>query len=427
MPLEKTEKVIEGDAEIYVSAERKSAITKKARVFYNPAMKLNRDISVLALAEFQKLTKRKLKVADCLSASGIRGIRYALEAPEISEAILCDLNPSAIELIQKNAAHNKLGITNVELTKSAKLTTSAKAITKTGLPDSAPKIIIEHKDACAMLSEHKYEIDFVDIDPFGSPIQFLDSAARAVSNKGMLAVTATDTAPLCGTYKRACIRKYAAAPLRCAIQHEIGIRILIANIARECSKYDKGFEAFLSVSDLHYFRVFGKIKKTKSAAEENIKNIGYLNYCKNCGASELAKNPCAVLCRKCSKKVSVAGPLWIGKIFEPDFCWGVWEQYAKKSALEPKTSNAAQKKSDTRLEKILALIRQESEINALWYDIGFLSSVLKTNPPKIERVMEKLRDGGFNASRTHFSPTGIRTDAEIGDIKKAFESIGISV
>lgn len=34
--------------------------------------------------------------------------------------------------------------------------------------------------------------DAVDLDPYGSPVQFLDSAVQAVSEGGLLMVTATD-------------------------------------------------------------------------------------------------------------------------------------------------------------------------------------------------------------------------------------------
>ena len=156
-------------------------ITKKDEVFYNPKMKMNRDISVIALNVFQGTRDRDIVVGDMLSATGIRGIRYCLECKNIKSIIFNDLNPNAIKLINENITLNKI-----------------KNATVLSL------------DACEALSRYKFLIDYVDIDPFGSPIQFLDSAARAVSNKGLLGVTATDTAPLSGTYPRAALRKYGA-------------------------------------------------------------------------------------------------------------------------------------------------------------------------------------------------------------------------
>ncbi len=345
-------------------------ITKKDEVFYNPKMKMNRDISVIALNVFQETRDRDLVVGDMLSATGIRGVRYALECKNIKEIIFNDLNPNAIDLINKNILLNKLKNT-----------------------------VVLSLDVCEALSRYKFLIDFVDIDPFGSPIQFLDSAARAVSNKGLLGVTATDTAPLSGTYPRAALRKYGAVALREDIKHEVGIRILLANIARECAKYDKGFNPVLSYFHEHYFRVFGTIKKTKSSAENNIKNIGYICYCKKCGFRELTKEKIDIC--SCGEKLINAGPLWIGSIFDNDFC-----------------KNATKKAKTEESKKLLETIVEESEKNCLFYDIHYLSKIKKKAAPKTEKVIECLKKQGFFASRTHFSPTGIRTDAKAEDIIK---------
>lgn len=366
--------IIEGKAKIFAYTGRIQEISKKAAVFYNPAMKHNRDISVLALSVFAEETKRLLKVADCLSATGVRGIRYALEAKGISDVFFNDLNPEAIRLLKKNIRQNKI--------KNAH---------------------IDEKDACVFLSEHKYEMDFVDIDPFGTPMPFLDSAARAVSNKGMMAITATDTAPLSGTYPRAAMRKYGAKSMRCDMQHELGIRILIANIARECAKYDKGFIPVLSLSELHYFRVFGKILKTKSAACQSMKSTGYFIDCKKCGFRGFYPDNCTKACPNCGEKTDYAGPLWTGNIFDAEFCAKVFEK-SKASG-------------DAGLEKLLGLICTESLIGAPWYETGTLASVFHIEPPKIDGLVEKLKEARFHASRTHFSPTGVRTDAAVTRIK----------
>ena len=87
----------EGRAEIFIpKAER----IYDAPVFYNPAMTLNRDLSVLVLQVLNPKT-----VLDALSATGIRGIRYALET-NAEEIWLNDINPDAFKLIIKNLKIN---------------------------------------------------------------------------------------------------------------------------------------------------------------------------------------------------------------------------------------------------------------------------------------------------------------------------------
>ena len=65
-------KIKEGSAEIFIP--RKKKISKQLPVFYNPAMELNRDITILLLQQFPPMN-----LCDPLAASGIRSIRFAKE------------------------------------------------------------------------------------------------------------------------------------------------------------------------------------------------------------------------------------------------------------------------------------------------------------------------------------------------------------
>lgn len=64
--------------------------------------------------------------------------------------------------------------------------------------------IFQH-DASMFLRMHRGEFDVIDIDPFGTPSPFLDSAGYCSHRNSLLCVTATDTSALCGTYKEPCI------------------------------------------------------------------------------------------------------------------------------------------------------------------------------------------------------------------------------
>jgi len=171
----------------------------KAPVFYNPVMELNRDVSVLAFQAYQRLCKREISICDPLTGSGIRGIRFAAEIQGIKKVVISDINERSFKLALHNVHLNKL----------------------------EDRITVQHKDANCLLSCHgapHRRFDIVDVDPFGSPVPYLDSAVRALRNKGLLAVTATDLAPLCGIHAKACIRKYGGKPLRTEYCHELGLR-----------------------------------------------------------------------------------------------------------------------------------------------------------------------------------------------------------
>ena len=63
--------------------------------------------------------------------------------------------------------------------------------------------------------------DVIDLDPYGSPAEFLDGAVQSVSDGGMLAVTCTDMAVLCGNHSEACYAKYGCMPLKGKFCHEM--------------------------------------------------------------------------------------------------------------------------------------------------------------------------------------------------------------
>ena len=66
------------NVEVPVPDEDSSFPPSSVAVFYNPAMKTNRDVAVAAIACFSK-NDPQYSYLDALSASGIRGLRIAKE------------------------------------------------------------------------------------------------------------------------------------------------------------------------------------------------------------------------------------------------------------------------------------------------------------------------------------------------------------
>ncbi len=86
----------------------------------------------------------------------------------------------------------------------------------------------------------KETFDYIDLDPFGTPVPYLHAAFHGLRRNGILAITATDTAPLAGTHAKKCLRRYQARPCRCVFGHEVGLRILIGYVARQAAMFDRG-------------------------------------------------------------------------------------------------------------------------------------------------------------------------------------------
>lgn len=70
--------------------------------------------------------------------------------------------------------------------------------------------------------------DAIDLDPYGCPSRFLDSAVQAVRDGGLLLVTCTDMAVLAGNSPETCYVKYGAVSLRSPACHEMVSRNSLA-------------------------------------------------------------------------------------------------------------------------------------------------------------------------------------------------------
>ena len=83
-------KITEGEAVVTIFEQK--IVSKDLPVFYNPLMKLNRDISILLL---NALDKQDITIADPLAGSGVRAIRFLKELNKdiIRELHINDYSP----------------------------------------------------------------------------------------------------------------------------------------------------------------------------------------------------------------------------------------------------------------------------------------------------------------------------------------------
>ena len=270
-------------------------------------------------------------------------------------------------------------------------------------------ITISQQDASIFLRLNRGNFDVIDIDPFGTPSPFLDSAGYCARRESLLCVTATDTSALCGTYKEPCIRKYNSKPYKSEYCHETGIRILVGFCALTLSKYAKSIEVLLSHSTEHYMRLYLKVKKGSKRSDESLKNIGYISHCKECLYRE-TNNGLATsipdICPECGEKLIQAGPLWLGEIQNKEFISKMIDESENKKL---NTKN--------QLLKLLNACLIEADSPATFYDVHSICRYLKISAPKLDLIFDEIRKNGFEAEKTHFSPIGIKTDASINDIK----------
>ncbi len=357
----------------------------KAPVFYNPTMELNRDLAVLALQAYQKTLEREVSVCEPLTGCGLRGVRFAVEVEGVRRVVVNDINPKAAKLASFNAELNKVG----------------------------DRVVIANEDANLFLSKHaapRKRFNYVDVDPFGSPVPYLDAALRALRSGGLIALTATDMAPLCGVHPRACLRKYGGMPLRTEYCHELAVRLLVGCLVMMAAKHDVGFEVLFSHSVDHYVRAYATVKYGARRADKSVQLMGYILHCFSCFHRETSLgtiSPLKHVCPECKAKLSVAGPLWLGKIADKNFC-----------SLMEKEAEGRSLRQEKRLLKVISLVKNEAEAPVTYYTVDKICDKLNLPIPALKKVMERVRKEGFQAAPTHFNSRGFRTDAPANVIKE---------
>ncbi len=343
-------KIKEGETEVLVPEHEKGPGPKctDAPIFYNPAMEINRDTSISFL---KAVGCRDMKILDGMAATGVRGIRIANEL-NTEKVVLTDISKESVDLIRKNAEYLDIEVYN------------------------------ESVESHLLVNRYRY--DYVDIDPFGTPVPYLPTALRYIRQNGIIAVSATDTSVLCGTYPKKCKRIYSASPSNNWCRHENGLRILIGHIVREAARYDRGVIPLLSYYDGHHFRTYLRIKSGAGKANDALDKIKTYRF------SEIEWHV-----------GGETGPLWNGRITSQKIV----------DSMEP---------LGTLTEDTLELWKNEAEMPPFFYDTSVVGKHLKISPPPLKEVITVIRSAGYKATRTHFSPTAFKTDATTEVVLKAF-------
>jgi len=378
IPNKSFEEIIEGKTKMIVP---KKSITEKAPpkkpAFFNPKAKLNRDFSIIAYATFLKKFQGPKIFLEGLSGIGARGLRVANEL-KVENIVINDLNPTALKVAEYSANLNDLE--NIEFSE---------------------------KEVCRFFSNYSKKGErgsIVDIDPFGSPAAFFDCGIRATMHGGILSTAATDLQVLNGLFQGACKRKYGGIPVRAEYGNEIAIRLILGCLRTVAARLGVKVIPLFVESDMHYYRTYVRVLNRSDQQE----NIGYILHCKNCGHRKISLGQ-EQECELCKLKISIAGPLWIGKIFDKEFIQNMLLEIPNLEV-------------DKVCEKTLHKCLAESEMPGTYFTLDEVASKMKASPPKLENAILNLQKNNFTASPTSFSPTGFRTDAKINEIIKIFQT-----
>ncbi|MBT4059301.1 MAG: hypothetical protein HOE69_03235 [Euryarchaeota archaeon] len=411
---------IEGRTEIHLpnnlsGGEANNAgpgVKGEREVFHNHAMAGNRTRSVLLMAhemsEGSLNGEKPVRMLDSLAATGVRSHRLCHELPTKLAARLqlycCDMNDVAIEWLEANHRANP------------------------------PAAIGEFKPVCGDARQVALSRgwQWVDIDPFGSPIPFLDSVMQSLARRAILEVTATDVAALTGSSPAPLMRRYGARAKLDEIAHDTGLRILLATIARCAARHDRVIEPLISTWDSHHLRVSVRVRKSLDSASNIEQHIGWRisepteQETGDDFGHEHALVPLSVPVSTLDKRIS--GPLWIGQIGDQDVMASMTEERALK--LCGPTEQMVEDESELRLRrraiaKAVRHIADEAKAihsgNLVVVD-ALASRLSLPEPPSPAKLVAAISEIGYAAAIAAYGKPAIRTDAPFAAILTALKN-----
>lgn len=385
--------VVEGKASIMVprlDPDSKAHIQRqisKAPVFYNKVQKTNRDTAVVALRVLQKDRGRGVDVCEPMTGSGVRGIRFLLETGEIRSLVLGDLSPSALDLARGNAKLN-------------------------GVSD---RVKLRELDANLLMSLHSFpkgRFDYIDVDPYGTPVFFMDTAIRAIKNHGVIALTATDMAPLCGVNPRACIRKYGGRPLQGEFCHETALRLMTAAMVRQSAINEYATTPLFTYYADHYIRGYYRLDKGARVTERQLNQIGFIKYCPSCLNRYPSMENAPEIC-VCGEEMNIGGPLWLGELSDKEYLDAMIAELDDLDYLQ-----------ESRAATFMNLVKGEQGYPVGFFDIDKVCKKVKIKSASTDEVFSAIKAKGYRVIHTHYGPRTIKTDAPISELTEIFKEIG---
>ncbi|KAJ9683053.1 hypothetical protein PVL29_018865 [Vitis rotundifolia] len=334
------------------------------------------------------------RVLEALSASGLRALRYAREVEGVGQVVALDNDKVSVEACRRNIKFNG--------------------------SVASSKVDSQLADARVYMLTHPKEFDVVDLDPYGSPSVFLDSAVQCVADGGMLMCTATDMAVLCGGNGEACYSKYGSYPLRGKYCHEMALRILLASIESHANRYKRYIVPVLSVQMDFYVRVFVRIYTSASAMKSTPLKLSYVYQCTSCDSFHLQpigrtvskNNSVRYLpgfgpvvpqeCSNCGKKFNMGGPIWSAPIHDQEWVTSILADVKSMKDRYP---------AYNRISAVLTTISEELPDVPLFLSLHNLCATLKCTSPSAVIFRSAVLNAGYRISGTHVNPLGMKSDA----------------
>ncbi|XP_054835654.1 TRMT1-like protein isoform X2 [Eublepharis macularius] len=453
----------EADTDIQVLPNYSSPL--KTDSYFNPKMKLNRQLIVCTLAVLAE-ERKPLECLDAFGATGIMGLQWAKHLGNSVKVTINDYNENSVTMIHENCHLNKM-----KVMMSSKEEDDCDETVEEG-EENFPAIEVTQMDANVIM--HLRAFDFIHLDPFGSSVNYLDAAFRNVRNLGIVSVTSTDISSLYSKAQHVAQRHYGCNIVRTEYYKELAVRMVVAAVARAAARCNKGIEVLFAVALEHFVLVAVRVLRGPSPADDTVKKIQYLIHCQWCEERVFKKEgnmieenpyrqlPCDCHSSMTGKTAVELGPLWSGSLFNTGFlrrmlfeavqyglddiqtllktllCEAECTTHKQFSIHGPSSHNKQEecgvfiKTPDAAADYVVHGKRKSSDMNkngvkrqklesnaehpAFYYNIH-RHSIKGMNMPKLNKFLCYLSQAGYRVSRTHFDPMGVRTNAPLVQFK----------
>ena len=278
--------------------------------FLNPAMAPARTRSVMLLADALEHgwlvgEEQDLRALDALCATGVRVRRWRNEVPAHLQPRLRitanDLDAFALDWLKTSHAVFPPSVSVEHQLEDDRYERPLVGAMHNG-------IFMMQNDARIALMESAYQ--WIDLDPFGSPVNFLDAAVQGLSRVGFLEVTATDTAALTGSSPGSQQRRYGAKGIVDSYAHDDAVRVLLGLVATTAARHDRAIEPVLALFDGHHVRISVKVRRSREGASKVLEHMGWRIRNED-GTYRFVHHPTPDEVERGS------GPMWIGPMWMP--------------------------------------------------------------------------------------------------------------
>jgi tRNA (guanine26-N2/guanine27-N2)-dimethyltransferase len=324
----------------------------------------DRDLNVAVVRAWRDLGHPCPSGWEMLAATGVRGLRVVHEAGTFERFELTERDPRAAELLGRNAARY-----------SGEGARATLGDARTDPPAGS--------------------FDYVDLDPYGTPVPFLDAAFRRLAPGGLLAVTATDTRVLAGVDRGVAERRYGGRPVRGRLGPEGGLRLLLAEVARLASARGSRIAPRLAYVGSHHVRAY--LTVADAAGDAPPLPVGAIDPERWTGPPLGAAGP--------------VGPFWLGPLLDAAL---VGRLRPMDGAAEPR---ALARKIEILQEEVTVDRPFFYESNSIAEELGLAS------PPSVGSMAAELAVRGFRTARTQSRPGAFRTDAPCDEVRAAAQRL----